>query len=324
MKAGVTGGAGESVREFGLESGQAWDSLRVSAVQFPLEGGHSLESFLAKVETRLKRAQVDGAQLVVFPELFTADLLPAFSPTPIGLEAEVREWNRTLEWSPRIFEAFERMASENGVAALFGTVPRRVGDQVLNTAPLFIPTSLSGVSRAQTVFQDKLFLTPCEDREWKWANGSRFEAIDAPWGPTAITICHDTEVPWLSGMLVERAPELILAPSCTGSVHGLQRVRWTALARSVEHHCVVVQTSTVGTGPGTINMNEHYGQAAILPPSESPYDRYRREGEANADAIVTGEVPLRLLRRLRRERLVWPARDQRERGASSTLPLWER
>jgi predicted amidohydrolase len=205
------------------------------------------------------------------------------------------------------------MAREfEGVSVLFGSTPRRLpsGD-IINSAPL-------ALSDGRYLLQDKLFVTPCEAREWKWKDGETLQVIEAPWGRTVILICHDIEVPGLSAQLVRVQPDLILTPSCTGSLHGLRRVRFCAQARAVEHHAWVLQTSTIQPASGmggvaTINMNEHTGQAAIIPPSESLYEEFRKEGPLNEGAILVGELDFRRTRKVRQLPVVFPARDERAR-----------
>jgi predicted amidohydrolase len=311
----------KSVDSNGLDEGitRAWDRLKVALVQYELEGGLSAQAFLQKLEQWLLKAHEEKAKLVVFPELFTADLLPGgrqVDPTkPIGLGQEIEEWNRITDREvPALLEGFELLSQKfSGMAILFGSTPRRLpSGSIVNTA-------LFALGDGRVVLQDKLFLTPCEDREWLWQNGQNINVIDAPWGRTVIYICHDIEVPYLSSKLVEIQPDLILAPSCTGSIHGLRRVRFCAQARAVEHHAWVLQTSTIQPplgqgGVATVNMNEHTGQAAIIPPSESLYEDFRKEGELNAAMMLVGEVDLRRMRKTRAMPVVFPARDERARS----------
>ena len=295
------------------------ERLSVALVQYICEGGLTREAFLLKVKALLSQAVGQGARLVVFPELFTADLLPggaqAAAAKPIGLTEEIAHWNRIIDQDvPAILESFQAMTREfHGVSVLFGSTPRRLpsGD-IINSAPFVL-------SDGRFFLQDKLFVTPCEAREWKWKDGETLQVIEAPWGRTVILICHDIEVPGLSSMLVGIEPDLILTPSCTGSIHGLRRVRFCAQARAVEHHAWVLQTSTIQPAQGlggvaTVNMNEHTGQAAIIPPSESLYEDFRKEGPLNEGAIVFGELDFKRTRRVRQMPVVFPARDERARS----------
>jgi len=299
-------------------SSSRWDRVKVALIQYELEGGVSSARFIEKISSWLEKARSAGADLVVFPELFTADLLPggpgADLSKSIGLEQEIQAWNQIIDQEvPALFENFMLLAKKySGMAILFGSTPRRLpsGD-IVNTA-------FFACGDGRVVLQDKLFLTPCEDREWKWKDGSQIQVIAAPWGKTVIYICHDIEVPYLSSKLVEIQPDLILTPSCTGSIHGLRRVRFCAQARAVEHHAWVLQTSTIQPGPGnggvaTVNMNEHTGQAAIIPPSESLYEEFRLEGPLNEEAMLLGEIDFRRTRKTRAMPVVFPARDERVR-----------
>lgn len=295
-----------------------FDRLPVALVQYELVGGLDRTDFCEKVRGILAQAVLSGAKLVVFPELFTADLLPGgrnSDPSkPMNLGEEVREWNRIIdEEVPALFEEWRAMANAHpGVAVLFGSTPRRLPDGGVVNSALF------ALGDGRVVIQDKLFLTPCEDREWKWRDGQELQVIDAPWGRTVVLICHDIEVPYLSSLLLKVQPDLVISPSCTGSIHGLRRVRFCSQARAVEHHTWVLQTSTIqpprgAGGVATVNMNEHTGQAAIIPPSESLYEEFRKEGDLNESMVLYGEVDFRRMRKVRGLPIVFPARDERAR-----------
>lgn len=291
-------------------------SLRVAAIQYDLTGGLTFTQFMEKIRNYTRVAKQQGAELVVFPELFSADLFPGGRVRAVGearVELTVDDECRAIgmiarEYTQRFFHEVAELSRELGVSIQAGTIPRIDGDEVRNTAMLAFPDR-------PPAFQDKLFLTACERKDWGWSPGRELKLIDAPWGSTLISICYDTEVPWISNQMAARSPEVILVPSCTCASDGFYRVRWTAQARAVEHHAYVVHTGTVGPGTLTPNMNTHYGQAAILTPSDAGFERVLAQGAANEPAVVVADLDLSRLRKSRETTNVWPARDQSERRA---------
>lgn len=280
--------------------------LTIGLVQYDVMGGLSERALWEKIRARCEEAAGAGAELVVFPELFTADLFEN--------GADVASERRSIERICRdVAPAFPRklaaLARELGVAILGGSIPRHARDssRLLNTAYL-------AFADGRWVAQDKVFLTRSEADDWGWTPGASIEPFLAPWGRTWIAICLDVEMPALSALAAAERPELILVPSCTGSSHGFRRVRWCAQARAIEHHAYVAHVGTVGAGTTTPNMKGQYGQAAILTPSDEGYPGVLAEGPANEAAVVVATVDLGRLRENRKTASVYPARDQVLRG----------
>ncbi len=296
--------------------------LRVAAVQYPVNGGLQFQEFMDKMEDFVLSAARDGAELVVFPELFTADLFP-----PGDVQAEIAAIDYIVhESTPRFFESVQKLSTKLKIAILAGTIPRLADathKKIRNTAFFSLPDG-------KTYFQDKIFLTTCESKDWGWEGGGvslespghsprvplnlPLNLIDTPWGPIVISICYDTEIPLLSSLLAsqlaENFPEIFLIPSCTGSSHGFYRVRWTAQARAVEHYAYVIHTGTVGPGTQTPNMNTQFGQAAIITPRDEGFAGLLAEGPLQKSAIVYADLDLDFLRSKRQKAQVYPARDQ--------------
>lgn len=280
-------------------------ALKVAAIQYDITGGLKIEGFFRKVERFVLESKAQGAELLVFPEVFSLDLLQ-----PGTLEDEIAQVRKiAFEDSPRIFNFIGELARRERLAILAGTTPRpRAGEPGEDSR--IVNTALLALADGTSHFQDKLFLTACEKRDWKLSPGAELKVIHAPWGKTVICICYDSEIPLLSHLLAEHRPELILVPSCTGATEGFHRVRWCAQARAIEHHSYVVHTGTVGSGTATPNMETQFGQAAILTPSDKGFARVLAEGAINERGIIFADLDLERLRRSREVTTVYPAQDQ--------------
>jgi predicted amidohydrolase len=275
-----------------------WPELQVAAIQFKVLGDQSFDGFLGRVRGWVERAKAEGAQLVVFPELHSLDLLQ---------NSAVSDRDQLRQIASEHFDAYRRaveaLSRELDIAILAGTFPRLQGEQVFNTSVL-------SFADGRSVLQDKLFLTP-DEKLWGWSAGDALRVVDTPWGPSATLICFDCEIPRLSDNLVPVQPDLILVPSMTGPT-GFYRVRWSAQSRAVEHHASVVHAGTVG---GTRGRTEFFGSAGIILPQDTPYPvGLAAESAPNQEAIVSYRIPLEQIRRRRLAfETVHPAREQRER-----------
>lgn len=277
------------------------DKLVVGAVQYPIVGGLSYRNFVDKVVSFVERARTENAELLVFPELFVADLFQFSDGTAENERNEITRIAREI--TPELLLQLKRISQNSNLAILAGSTFRMEKDGIYNTSTLILPSG-------QTANQDKSFLTFSEKVDWKLKPGNSQRIFETPWGQTTIAICYDIEMPCITNLLTQGRPELILVPSCTGSQYGFDRVRCCARARAVEHFSYVVHTSTVGIGTNTVNMNTHYGQAALLTPSDEGFPGVISQGELGKSEIVIGSLDLRILREHRVTTKIYPSREQ--------------
>jgi predicted amidohydrolase len=284
--------------------------LKVAAIQYPIEGGRSLEATLAKMEAYVRQARAGGAGLVVFPELFVLDRVSATGASRAGQTAGLTEKQQLAriarEETPTFFERAKHLARELDVAILAGSFPRELaaseGGGIVNTSLLAFPDG-------RIVMQDKLHLTP-DEVTWGWKAGETLQVFEAPWGRSTILICYDSQFPGLSASLAQSAPEMILIPSMTGA-KGLQRVRWSAQARAVEQHAFVVVTGTVEAAGST--QLDHSARAVFLSPQDAGFPGVLRQGPLNREAIVYSDLNLTQLRASRAKAGLYAGRDQVQR-----------
>jgi predicted amidohydrolase len=278
-------------------------SLRVASSTFSIRGETSLRDFFQRVEGLVTQAKSEKAELLVLPELLTLDCLPA-------CQSQHEENQALLEISknlaPRYFESLQKLSNQLQISIQGGTTPRwdPVAQQIRNTAILTFPNQAP-------VFQDKIRMTYGERVDWGWTNApGRPVSFDSPWGKTVILICHDAEFPSHTAQLSHESPEIILVPSCTGSLQGFHRVRWCAQARAIEHYCFVVSTGTVGPGTKSPGMRDHWGQASIIAPSDEHFSGLLAESKTNEEHMIVAECLLDKLRTLRPHAKIFPARDE--------------
>lgn len=284
-------------------------NIRVSAVQYHLHSIGSFEEFAAQCEHYIKTAQEFDSEFVLFPEFFTTQLLSIGSEQGPSLTIHelpgFTEQYRTL---------FSRLAAETGMHIIGGThVIQREG-KLYNTAHLFYPDGRVGE-------QAKLHMTPTEVKEWNMSPGEELRVFDTAKGRIAILTCYDVEFPEAVRMAKAKGADILFCPSCTDDRHGFHRVRYTAHARAVENQVYVVTTGTIGSLPTVDFMRANFGQAAIITPNDIPFPPagIMSEGEMNTDMIITADLNLDLLYRVRESGSVTTWRDRR----TDLYPDWE-
>jgi predicted amidohydrolase len=176
--------------------------------------------------------------------------------------------------------------------------------ELFNAAHLFTPNGL--------VFrQKKVHLTQTEKGPYQMSRGHGFYVYHTDYGRVAILVCYDVEFPEAARVLAEAGAQIIFVPSCTDERQGFCRVRYCAQARASENQIYVAMAGTVGNLPEVPCMATHYGQSAILTPSDYFFarDGIAAEGTVNQEQMVIADVDLHLLEEQRINGTVLPLND---------------
>lgn len=274
--------------------------LRVSAIQYHLHDIRSFEEFVKQCEHYVKTAQEYDADFVLFPELFTTQLLSIGDDQ--GNPLNILELPTFTEPYKALFTS---LAKETNMHIVGGThIIEREG-RLYNVAHLFYP---NGTIEEQV----KLHITPFEREGWNMAAGDGLRVFDTDKGRIAILTCYDIEFPEIVRMAKAKGADVIFCPSCTDDRHGFHRVRYTSHARAIENQVYVVLTGTVGSISVDL-MRANFGQAAIITPNDIPFPPkgLLAEGELNHDMLVSADLDLSLLYEVRKKGSVTTWRDRR-------------
>lgn len=115
-----------------------------------------------------------------------------------------------------------------------------------------------------------------------------FYVYHTGFGRVAILLYYDVEFPEAARVLAEAGAQIIFVPSCADERQGFCRVRYCAQARASENQIYVAMAGTVGNLPEVPCMATHYGQSAILTPSDYFFarDGIAAEGTVNQEHMV--------------------------------------
>jgi len=210
-------------------------------------------AYAAAVAECVEASWDEGADVVVLPEFTWMGLEPLVEPRSPRRVAEVF-WNE-------LFLTLKSLLKRPEKAVVLGTVPFWDAERgvLTNRAPLLIGD--------RVLHQDKLHLTPWESefapgtelRLWEFA-GLRF----------AVVICLDIEIPEISARLRGEEVDVVLVPSATETVLGVERVDRCASARAVELGAVVGVCHLTGKAASGL-IDENLGRTAVYFPSQSAF-----------------------------------------------------
>lgn len=264
-------------------------SVRLAAVQYQMRRVESFEDFARQVEFFVDAASDYRSDFVVFPELFTLQLLSLTRAKRPGEAAR-----KLAAFTPRYLSLFTSLALKYSVNIVGGSQFAIENDQLYNVSYLFRRNGTLGK-------QYKIHITPSERRWWGVQGGSTVEVFNTDRGRVAICVCYDVEFPELLRIAAKQGAQLIFCPFNTDGRPGYLRVRNCALARCIENHVYMVLAGCTGNLPFVENADIHYAQSGIYTPSDIEFarDGIAAECEPNVETVVIRDVDLELLRRHR-------------------------
>lgn len=278
-------------------------NVSIAACQFVMKPIGSFDEFAAQVRGLLDQA--NGADLVLFPELFTVALFTTF---PDWRNLPINELTRIDEYTPAYQSLFEGEARERGQYIVAGSHLMQHNGRFLNVAHLYGPHGLMHAHAKTHIF-------PAES-DWATEEGDTLEVIQLPFATVGFNICYEAEIPECASSLTEQGAEIILCPSFTFTEFGFWRVRHSAQARCIENQVYMVHCCTGGQMPADGPLPSGWARSSILSPCDVLWtpNGIVAQAEANQEMVVRGAIDIDKLYENRATGAAPTYRDRRRRA----------
>lgn len=275
--------------------------VRLAAVQYQMRTIRSFDEFARQSEYFVDVAADYKCDFLLFPELFTTQLLSLVEPSRPGEAAR-----QLSEYTPQYLELFTEMAIKYDTNIIGGSNFIIEDDRLYNVSYLFGRDGSIGK-------QYKLHITPSERNWWGVTGGDKIEVFETDCGPVSIQVCYDVEFPEVGRIAAARGARIFFVPYNTENLQGHLRVRTCAQARCVENHIYVVTAGCTGNLPFVENADVHYAHSAILTPCDVAFARegVGAQSNPNVETVVMHDVDLEQLRRLKDQGSVQNWNDRR-------------
>ena len=263
--------------------------VRICAVQYKLREIKNFEDFATQCQYFTDVASGYKSDFVVFPEIFTLQLLSFLPNERPGVAVR-----HLAEFTPQYLELFNHLSIKYNINIIGGSHFTKEEDDLFNIAYLF---RRDGTMEKQY----KIHITPNERRWWGIKPGDKIEVFETDRGKINTQICYDVEFPELSRIAVSKGAEIIFVPFCTDERYGYLRVKQCVQARCIENGVYAVMAGNVGNLPFVENMDIQYAQSGIYTPSDFMFSRDAIAAECtpNVETVVIHDVDLELLKRHR-------------------------
>jgi len=278
-------------------------TVRVSIVQYQQRRVSSFEEFAHNVEYFVDVVADYRADFVVFPELFTLQLLSIDNQKIPASEAIAT----LTRYTDPLKELLSRLAVSYNINIIGGSHPTKSETgEIFNICHVCL--------RDGSVHEQvKIHPTPNERYWWNIEGGKKLDTIMTDCGPIGVLICYDSEFPELARHLVDQGAQILFVPFCTDERQSYLRVRYCAQARAVENQCYVVMSGNVGNLPNVDNMDIQYAQSCILTPCDMPFarDGIAADTTPNVEMVAFADLRMEDLTTARRFGTVQNLRDRR-------------
>ena len=276
--------------------------MKIALAQYPIGRFPSLDDWQTDTAKWVARAVKDGATLLSFPEYGGMALT---SLLPQALQQDLQGQIPALEEFHADFVAtFALMAARHRVVIQAPSLPVMVEGRIRNRAYLMSPSG-------KVDFQDKRQMTRFEKERWGISGGQELKIFDIGETRIGIAVCYDIEFPLIAHALAKAGADLVLAPSCTDTMAGANRVHVGARARALENQIYVAVAPTVGNADWSPAVDVNTGWAAVYstPDRGFPDDGILAKGTLDEPGWVTAELDFEALKRARDQAQVFTARD---------------
>lgn len=269
--------------------------VTIASAQYPVQYHKSFESWKRHIEVWVKQAVEQQAQLLLFPEYGSMELVSLLSPEiQTDLQAQVREMDC---FRADFCSVFSTLARRYGVIIISPSFPVWEADVIFNRCFVFGADGKMG-------YQDKYFMTRFEVEDWGiQAAAPRLCVFEADWGCFGIQICYDIEFPIGAAQLCKAGAQVLLAPSCTETIRGATRVHVGARARALEQQCYTVVSPLIGEAPWSPAVDINFGFAAFYatPDKLFPDEGILQKKTPQQPGWLVHSLDLTLIHRIREE-----------------------
>ena len=280
---------------------RAVSMVRVAVVQYQLREVPGFEAFARQTEFFVDTAGEYQSDFVVFPELFTTQLLSTLEPGRPGEAAR-----QLARFTPEYLDHFRDLAIKYNVNVIGGSQFVLEEGRLLNVSYLF--------RRDGTIErQAKLHITPAERKWWGVEPGDEIRVFDTDCGKVAILVCYDIEFPELARIVAGKGADILFVPFNTDHRAAYLRVRICAQSRAIENEVYVVAAGCVGNLPFVDNADIHYARSGVFTPSDFQFERdgIAAQCSENIETMIVTDLDVELLHRARYSGAVQNWQDRR-------------
>ncbi|MCX7773144.1 MAG: carbon-nitrogen hydrolase family protein, partial [Clostridia bacterium] len=223
---------------------------------------------LKKAESLVREASLNGARMVVLPEMFIC---------PYQNDAFVKN-AETLSESPSL-KKLSQMAQNNGVYLFAGSIPEKQGDRVYNTCLVFDDNGEHiGTHRKMHLFDIDVPGQMVFKESDTLSAGDSMTMVETPFAKVGVMICYDIRFPELARLMALNGAEVLIVPAAFNMVTG--PAHWELLIRT---RALDNQAYLAACAPARCEEASYIAYAHSM--ISDPWGRIIAEGDINEEIV---------------------------------------
>lgn len=274
--------------------------MKIATAQYELTHHKNFQAYNDHVRSWVSQASLNKARLLLFPEYGSIELV---SLMPIEIQKNLALQLIEMQSKRDTFVAlYQSLAKEFNITIVAPSFPWQLATQkIVNRAFIFFPDGSSD-------YQDKQVMTRFEDEAWHISvpDEKKMTIFTVDNIKCALSICLDIEFPDFAREFAKSGVKILLAPSCTETMHGMNRVHIGARARALENQFYVIVSQTIGKVDYSEAIDLNTGKAAVYTPCDHGFteDGVMIEGILNQSQWLYSHLDIEAIDRVRKNGVV--------------------
>lgn len=271
-------------------------TVNVAAVQMLIKQ-QSFEQFATNIEQMTKEAKNQGAEIVVFPEDDSVNLI---NDLPWNKQSIVE----LSSYYSKTKNLISKLSKKFNIVLVGGTIAKDNNGKISNTV-------IIGLPNGQIIENDKVYLTPEERNVGYTKFGKDILVLNYKGVKIAILICYTSEFPNISQELSKIKPDIIIVPSYTNDLYGLSRVHTAVKMLSIQNFAYGM---VVGMASGLDRQHtqgvDGVSQILFTSPQNKAFAlNYLKKGNFNKEDIVIEKLDISKLHAAHKNYDAFPNED---------------
>nr|WP_231865168.1 nitrilase-related carbon-nitrogen hydrolase [Francisella hispaniensis] len=271
-------------------------TINIAAAQMLIKQ-QTFDEFASDMRRLAKQAKDQDAEIIVFPEDNSVNLI---DDLPWNKQSIIK----LSEYYSQTKNLVVNLAKEYKMIVIGGTIAKNDNGKISNTI-------LVGLPNGQLIENNKIYLTPEERNVGYTKFGKDILLLNYNGVKIAILICYTSEFPNISLELAKIKPDIIIVPSYTNDLYGLNRVHTAMKMLSIQNFAYGV---VVGMASGFDKQNTQGidGVSQILftsPQNKAFVLNHLSKGNFNKEDVVVEKLDITKLHQARKNYDAFPNED---------------
>lgn len=195
-------------------------TINLAAAQMLIKQ-QSFNQFANNIERLTKQAKGKGAEVVVFPEDDSVNLI---NDLPWNKQSIIK----LSKYYTKTKDLISQLSKKYKIILISGTIAKDDNGKISNTV-------IIGLPNGQIIENDKIYLTPEERNVGYTKYGKNILVLNYKGAKIVILVCYTSEFPNISLELSKIKPDIIIVPSYTNDLYGLNRVHTALKMLSIQN-----------------------------------------------------------------------------------------